>query len=149
MSTSATLPVSAETEIRELIAAWEKAAQTKDMNGIMARHTPDMVAFDVIPPLRFDGAATYAKHWENCLKYMPGPAIFELRDLKIVAGEEVAFATALLHCGGTQADGTVCEGDARTTLGFQKIDGKWHFAHEHHSMPIAMPDETAVATPNA
>lgn len=145
MST-ATPSVSAEAAIRELISKWEAAAQQKDIEGIMAHHTPDMIAFDVPPPLRFTSAAEYGKHWASFFPMFPGHAVFRTSELKITAGEDVAFATCLTHCGGTQADGTTCEGTARTTLGFQKIDGQWHFTHEHHSMPMSMGEECAAAT---
>ena len=132
-----------ETAIRQLIADWEIAARTHDIEGVMAYHTSDMLAFDVPPPDQIKGADAYRKHWETCFTYFQGPGIFEVTELNVTAGEEVAFATCITHCGGTQLNGETCQGTARATLGFRKIDGQWMFTHEHHSMPISMGDETS------
>jgi ketosteroid isomerase-like protein len=61
--------------------------------------------------------------------------IFEFEDLRIHAGSEVAFATAIGHCHGTDTDGLVRPLDFRLTMGFRKIDGQWMLIHEHHSIP--------------
>ncbi len=127
-----------ETQIRELITNWAAAAQKKDIKGIMAYHVPDMIAFDVPNPLQFKDAASYTKHWESFFPMMSEDFAFEIQELKITAGEDVAFSTSLIHCTGTQPDGTPFKGTSRATLGFRKIDGQWHFTHEHHSMPMSM-----------
>ena len=40
-----------EAAIRELVENWASAVRTKDLNGILANHSPDMLMFDVPPPL--------------------------------------------------------------------------------------------------
>lgn len=127
-----------EEQIRELITNWASASKNKDIKGIMAYHVPDLIAFDVPEPIQFTDAAAYAKHWESFFPMMTGDVIFDVQELKITAGEDVAFSTCLIRCGGTGPDGKTCEGTSRTTLGFRKIDGQWHFTHEHHSMPMSM-----------
>jgi ketosteroid isomerase-like protein len=47
----------------------------------------------------------------------------------------VAFATALMRCAGTEANGDKLELDFRLTVGLKKIDGRWNVTHEHHSIP--------------
>lgn len=127
-----------EDQIRELIANWAEASKKKDIKGIMAHHVPDLIAFDVPHPIQFKDAASYTKHWESFFPMMSDDFGFEIQELKITAGEDVAFSTSLIRCSGTQPDGTPFEGVSRATLGFRKIDGQWHFTHEHHSMPMSM-----------
>jgi ketosteroid isomerase-like protein len=60
---------------------------------------------------------------------------FELSDVRITAGQEVAFATAHGKCFGPNGRGGVEELDFRLTLGPRKSDGRWVIEHEHHSVP--------------
>jgi ketosteroid isomerase-like protein len=127
-----------EEQIRDLISNWATAAKNKDIKGIMAYHVPDLIAFDAPQPLQFKDAESYARHWESFFPMSTGEMIFEVQELKITAGEDVAFSTSLILCGGTEPNGNKFECTSRTTLGFRKIDGQWHFTHEHHSMPMSM-----------
>jgi hypothetical protein len=51
------------------------------------------------------------------------------------AVDSVAFATALIDCAGTEADGPVAF-TLRLTVGLEKRDGRWLVTHEHHSEPL-------------
>ena len=44
-------PNSDKTQIRALIDTWARAARAKDMAGVLANHTEDIVMFDVPMPL--------------------------------------------------------------------------------------------------
>ena len=55
--------------------------------------------------------------------------------LDVTAGEEVAFAHALLRCGTQEELAAKPENRLRLTLGLRKEDGRWVVAHEHHSFP--------------
>ncbi len=119
-----------EKQIRELIKSWELAIQSGDIKRILANHTKDILMFDVPEPLRSKGRAAYKKTWGLFFEYgTPSKNVFVIEDLKITAGEDVAFATGLLRIGGSKKP--IC----RLTLGFKKVQGKWLIAHEHHSAP--------------
>ena len=45
-----------EAEIRELIDRFAKAFRAKDVNGIMSFFAPEIVSFDILPPLAAVGA---------------------------------------------------------------------------------------------
>lgn len=47
------------------------------------------------------------------------------------AGDDVAFASCLIHCEGTSAGAL----DLRLTVGLRKIRDEWIVMHEHHSVP--------------
>src|SRR5687768_2342288 len=90
-------------DIQALIERWAKSVQGGDMDGILADHSDDVVMFDVPPPN--DGAHgidAYRETWKpffNVVKDQPGSFVFEIASVDVTAGEDVAFAHALLRCG--------------------------------------------------
>ena len=121
-------------EIRRLIEAWAAAVRRKDMNGILQHHAEDFLMFDVPPPLYSKGIAAYEKTWPLFFGSSPEPPKFEIRELNITAGADVAFASALMRCVVIER-GSASDLDFRLTIGFRKIAGQWIFVHEHHSIP--------------
>ena len=125
-------------DIQNLITSWERAIQNGDMDGILAHHSESVLMFDVPEPLQLVGIDDYRKQWEIFFRYgTPSKDVFVIEDLKITAGEEVAFATGLLRIGGSTKP--VC----RLTLGFKKVRGKWFIVHEHHSAPHKLNSENS------
>ena len=122
----------AETDIRALIAAWADAARRHDMAGVLAHHDADIVMFDLPPPLQSRGMAEYQATWEQFFDHHTPSAPFDIETLDITAGEDVAFAFAIMRCG-TDSGGF----RFRLTVGLRKIDGQWRVTHEHHSEPSA------------
>lgn len=120
----------AETEIRALIDAWTAAVRRQDYPGILAHHDRDIVMFDVPPPLQSRGLDEYRKTWDlffNC--YRPSHA-FDIDDIAITAGDDVAFAVAVMRCGPPDATFQF-----RLTIGLRNVGGAWRITHEHHSVP--------------
>src|SRR5262249_8006006 len=54
----------AESQIKALIEAWADAVRRHDYAGVLARHEPDIVMFDVPPPLQSRGMAEYRSTWD-------------------------------------------------------------------------------------
>ena len=65
-----------------------------------------------------------------------GPIGYEIRDVRIAAGQDVAFAHYLYHVTGTLTDGSAVAMWVRATLGLQKADGAWKIVHDHESVPF-------------
>jgi ketosteroid isomerase-like protein len=124
-----------EEEIRNLVESWAKAVRTKNLDGIMLNHSPEILMFDVPPPAQSKGIDAYKKTWDVFFAWFQDSGIFEINELKITAGEDVAYAAALMRCGGTEANGDKVELDFRLTICFRKIGGRWTVMHEHHSVP--------------
>lgn len=126
----------AEREIRHLIDDWVKAVQAKDIERTVARHSEDMVMFDVPPPVVLRGLAAYRQSWPPFFEWQNDfDGCFEMVSLDVTAGQDVAFATALLRCGSREdleKDGSA---RLRLTLGLRKERDRWLIAHEHHSFP--------------
>jgi uncharacterized protein (TIGR02246 family) len=133
------MPVDASNEeaaIRRLIQDWASAIRVKDLGGVVARHTDDVLMFDVPPPVAVRGIAAYGETWPPFFTALTqGEAAFDIVELSITAGDVAAFATALLRCGSAKELAKDGAARLRLTLGLRKVDGAWHIAHEHHSFP--------------
>jgi uncharacterized protein (TIGR02246 family) len=123
-----------ETEINGLIDRWAKAVREENRAAIRAGHDPDMLMFDVPPPFLSQGLDAYMATWETILSTAEKPIRFHFTDVKVTAGDDVAFATAIGHCVDLSS-GKREELDFRLTMGLRKIDGRWRILHEHHSLP--------------
>ena len=53
-----------EAEIRRIISAWIMGLRTKDVDAVMAHAAPDILSFDLAPPLASRGADRYRKNLE-------------------------------------------------------------------------------------
>jgi uncharacterized protein (TIGR02246 family) len=127
---------SEEAAIRRLIEDWASAIRAKDIAGVIAHHTEDVLMFDVPPPVAVRGIAAYRETWPPFFTALTqGAAAFEIVELNVTAGETVAFATAVLRCGSTDELAKDPTPRLRLTLGLRKVDGAWSIAHEHHSFP--------------
>ena len=89
-----------EVDIRKLIERWAKAVRDGDRTGICADHVPDILMFDVPPPLFSQGLDSDIATWERFLSWSEKPVAFDFHDMRITAGKDVAFATALGRCTG-------------------------------------------------
>ena len=126
----------AEAKIRALIDGWAKAIRTKDVRGVMAHYAADSVTFDLAPPLISTGADTEGlQAWFATWR---GPLAYEVRELKVTAGDGAAFAHSLVRLTGTKIDGDEADIWFRQTLCFRKIGGEWKIAHQHESVPFYM-----------
>ena len=60
-------------EIMQVFADYEKAFRALDLDGIMAIYDPDVVAYDIAPPLQYVGVDAYRTTWKNFLDAYDGP----------------------------------------------------------------------------
>jgi PhnB protein len=126
----------AEAQIRALIDDWARAMRAKDVDGVMAHYAPDAVTFDLAPPLISTGAD--ARGLQAWFSTWQSPLGYEIRDLNITAGDEVAFCHSLNRLSGTKTDGERADIWFRLTLGLRRIGGEWRIAHQHESVPFYM-----------
>jgi uncharacterized protein (TIGR02246 family) len=125
-----------ETVIRELIQKWATSVHQGDMPGVLVDHAQDIVMFDVPPPddgLR--GIDAYRDTWPPFFTWQRQGACFEIVSLDVTAGQDVAYACALLRCASAQELQDDPDNRLRLTVGLRKEDGRWVVGHEHHSFP--------------
>jgi uncharacterized protein (TIGR02246 family) len=127
-----------EAQIRGLIEAWAAAVRAKDAAGALAAHAPDFLAFELAPPLQHRGAEVNRKGLEEWFASFRGPVGYEIRDLQVTAGADVAFAHSLNRISGARTDGTETDVWVRATACFRKTGERWTLAHEHVSVPFEM-----------
>jgi ketosteroid isomerase-like protein len=123
-----------EAQIRLLIENWALAVRNKDMDGILAHHSADMVMYDVPPPFQSIGIEAYRKTWDTLFKYTK-PGVFDIEELNIKAGEHIAFCYATMKCSDKSDSDEFVDLPFRLTIGLEKTDGQWVIVHEHHSIP--------------
>ena len=132
-----------EAELRECLNKWTRALHAKDLGALTALYSQDTVAFDLMPPSQVD-ASHYRKNFERWFSSMAGPIEYEIHDLRVTTGDDVAFTHNLGHVKGTRANGEKADYWVRVTVGFQKRDGQWLVIHDHVSMPFDMETGKAV-----
>ena len=125
-----------EQHIRTLIERWAEAVHAGELATVLADHASDIVMFDVPPP--YDGVRgtdDYRETWPPFFEWQAAGASFEIVELDVTAGADVAYAWALLRCGTQEELTANPRSRLRLTLGLRKQDGRWIVAHEHHSFP--------------
>src|SRR5918992_6009348 len=89
-----------EDQIRVLIERWAEAVHAGNLDEVLADHADDIVMFDVPPPENgVRGIDAYRDTWPPFFEWQARGASFEITELAVTAGEEVAYAHALLRCG--------------------------------------------------
>jgi ketosteroid isomerase-like protein len=116
------------TEIRTLIQKWSRAVHARDLPAILADHSADILMFDVPPPTLLRGIDAYEHSWLPLFDALGKDGSWGIRDIIVHAGDEVAFATALVDCVAKERL------EVRLTVGLRKILGRWTVVHEHHSV---------------
>src|ERR1700730_7526245 len=94
-----------EAEIRALIDTRVKAVRTKDVNMALSNIAPDILSFDVVNPLQYIGSDASRKRTEDLFSSFQGPIGYEIRDLSITTGDDVAFCHSLNQVSATKTDG--------------------------------------------
>jgi uncharacterized protein (TIGR02246 family) len=124
-----------EAEIHALIERWARAVREEDRAAIRRDHDPDMLMFDVPPPLVSRGLDAYMTTWELFLSCAEKPVALSFHDVAVTCGSDVAFATAIGKCVSVDPQGKREALEFRLTMGLRKIQGRWRVMHEHHSLP--------------
>jgi uncharacterized protein (TIGR02246 family) len=123
-------------QVRDIVERWAEGVRARDIDAVLSHHASDLLMFDVVGPIRLQGLDAYRRTWlEQFFPWHGGTGRFEVVDLKVSAGVDVAFATALLECAGTE-DGKQVAFTLRLTIGMEKREGEWVVVHEHHSQPL-------------
>jgi uncharacterized protein (TIGR02246 family) len=125
----------ADAEVRQLVTEWADAVRRKDLAGILRHHAPDVLMFDVPPPLQSKGIDAYRQTWDLFFSWSHEPVVFDIREMSVTAGDDVAFVAAVMRCSGRETTGEDIELQFRLTVGLRKTEGQWIVLHEHHSIP--------------
>src|SRR5215510_1445865 len=114
-----------EADIRQRIEKLAEAIRAMDLEGVMSIYAPDIVSFDIVPPLQHVGADAKRKNWVGAFATFQRPLSYEFRDLTITLGDDVAFGYSLNRISGTLKNGQQTELWLRWTACLRKLNGKW------------------------
>ena len=134
----------AEALIRQRVEDAVKALRAKDIDSVMSLYAPDLVSFDLTPPLRYAGADGKRRAWQGVFAAFTGPFDYEVRYLNVTTQGDLAFVNSLNRVNGTLASGQIIELWLRWTACFRRIDGVWLVVHDHVSVPADLEHGRAV-----
>jgi ketosteroid isomerase-like protein len=125
-----------EAEIRRQVDMIAQGLQAKDPGGLKNLYATDIVSFDIEPPLQSVGMEPKLKNWEPVFAFFES-VTYDVRELTLTVGDDVAFGHAFARLSGTLKDGTAMSGMwVRVTYCFRKIDGTWLITHDQVSVPL-------------
>lgn len=132
---SASSSARAEAEVRSLIEKRTQATRDKNVPNATRSVAADIMMFDVVDPLRRAGANEAMQRSEAWFSTFKDQIGFVMRDLVVVAGEDVAFSHSLNHYRGETSNGLLSMWVRMTTC-YQRVNGNWVIVHEHSSVPF-------------
>ena len=119
--------------------------RNKDLDELRQVYAADVVSFDVEPPLQHVGVEAKLKNWAKAFVVFQ-EVTYEVRDLALAVGDEVAFGHCFGRLSGTLNNGTPTSGMwVRVTFCFRKIGGNWLIAHDQASVPFDVATGKGVA----
>jgi ketosteroid isomerase-like protein len=133
----------ADALIRRRVEDYAKAISAKDIDSVMSFFAPELVSFDLQPPLRYTGAENKRREWQKAFAAFRSIA-YEVRELNVTTHGELAFVRGLNNFKGTLASGHITEVWVRWTACFRRIDGVWLVVHDHVSVPADLEQGRAV-----
>jgi ketosteroid isomerase-like protein len=133
-----------ESEVKALMDRRSEAFRLKDVERAMALFSADVVYFDLVPPLRYSGAAALRERFDDWFRRWKSPIGQELRDLTVLARGDMAAAHMLIRTSGTLNDGRTVGYWVRTSDFCLRSNGKWLITHEHVSFPVDVRSGNAV-----
>jgi ketosteroid isomerase-like protein len=125
-----------EQKIREVIENWAAATRFDKKADVLKHHASDVLVFDVLPPLKYEGADAYRETWDQWQPEFEIPSLFNIHDLNIVVDNNLAFCHCLIECGGRLPNGSEVKEWVRATFCLAKHEDKWLIKHQHISMPL-------------
>ena len=125
-----------EADIRQRIEAGVAAVRAKDLEVVMALYAPDVVSFDVGSPLRSAGAEAKRRAWMEVFAMYQRPLGYEVRELTITVGDDVAFGHSVNRISGVLKNGDTTDFWVRWTACFRRIERNWLIVHDHVSVPV-------------
>jgi uncharacterized protein (TIGR02246 family) len=127
---------STQSEVGALFDNQLAAIRAKDLDRLMSLYAPDVVYYDVVPPLRYVGSDALRGRFTRWFDGFRGGIDMEFRDLNILADGNIAVAHWLSRARGTLTDGREVGSWVRATSCCRRSNHGWSITHEHVSLPV-------------
>ncbi len=122
-------------ELQALVDERVRAIAARDAQYLADVQADDVLAFNVLPPLRLRGSAEVAEQTRAWFDgYASGPE-YSVHDLQIDVDGGVGSTAFLYHVGGTLHSGDEISMWVRATLVWRRVDDGWRIVHDHESVP--------------
>jgi ketosteroid isomerase-like protein len=125
----------AEELTRQRLEEWASAIRAKDLQAVLSFYAPEILSFDLDPPLRYTGIENKRRAWQAFFDAHAVVTAYELHELDVTSRGDLAFVHSLNHVTGTLAGGKVSDLWVRWTACFRQSDGLWRIVHDHVSVP--------------
>lgn len=132
-----------EPELRERIDALLTAVRTGDLDTIKTIFAPDVVSFDIEPPLRHLGAEKKWANFEAIFAFAETPLEYEMHDVTVRVDGDLAVVHSLNRMNAKLKPGGKIDYWLRYTAAWQRIDGQWLIVHDQVSVPTNFESRTA------
>lgn len=122
--------------------------RSKHVQGVLSTFADDAVGFFLETPLE---QSPFQEDLAGWFASWSGQVGYEMRELKIKTGGDVAYCHTLSRITGLRTDGEETDLWFRETFCLQRINGRWLITHIHESVPLYMDGNVRAAfdlTPN-
>lgn len=96
---------STQSEVKALFNSRSEAMRMKDIDRLMSLYSPDIVYFDLVPPLRYAGSAALRGRFSDWFDRWESSIGQEIHELNILANGDIAAAHMLIRASGTLKTG--------------------------------------------
>lgn len=133
-----------DSEIKALLDTRVDACQAKDIDRLMSIYSPDIIYYDVVPPLQFVGSDEVRRNFVRWFDEYDGRIELETHELNVAINGDIAFVHMLHVDSGTRKNG-VPQGAVwlRSTVCCRRSHGRWLITHEHISLPVGWAEASA------
>ena len=127
---------STQSQVKALLESQADAMRAKDIDRLMSLYSPEIVYFDVVPPLQYVGSAALRGRFQQWFDGWAGSIDMEVRDLTVLSRGEIAVAHWLSRASGIRTNGREAGSWVRATNCCQRSNDGWWITHEHVSWPV-------------
>jgi ketosteroid isomerase-like protein len=127
-----------EAAIHAVLESMAGAVRAGNVDAMLAQCAEDIVTFDLVAPIKHEGAEAIRPLWLQALAAFEPPIDYDFQQLHIEVDGDVAFARCLNRFGGTRRDGAQVVNWMRSTFALRRLQGRWKVVHEHVSVPFDM-----------
>ncbi len=127
-----------ESEVTRHLGKIIEGLRAKDLDALRELYAPDVVSFDVEPPLQHVGVDAKLKNWAKVFAIFE-TVDYELRDLDVTVSAGLAVGHGFGRVSGTLPGGTAVAGMwVRGTFVLRETGDGWVIVHDQASVPFDM-----------
>jgi ketosteroid isomerase-like protein len=116
----------------------------KDIDRLMALYSPDVVYFDLVPPLQYTGSAALRRRFLDWFERWESSIGQDVGELNVSGSGDAAGAHMLIRTSGTLKNGQDVGYWVRVSNCCRQSNRAWLITHEHVSLPVDLKTGNAV-----